>query len=557
MRPYLLYRNRDFRPEWGMLRNSPSPARWRDRDRDKLWAALPQYQRSVTGDLELDTVFDVMARGDPFLLEVARNVVLSSEADVDTILYRQGVLNDCIRNPKVVRELYAISDELIEGYLKEFGWYSGKSVDSARSTSIRALEMFVPRLTSLRTMAETRAGTFESEGFRAFFALLMRELSPDYLARVQETIRELSFPRGIFATVELGEGNKGTKFTLQRALQIQRQGWVPRVFSRGQPSRYSFTIADRDTAGYQALAALKGRSTSAVAQILLQASDHLYGFFVSLKTELAFYLGCLNLRDRLTGIGEPVCFPEPCGPDERALSGTGLYDACMALRTGRCVVGNEVNADGRNLVIITGANRGGKSTFLRSLGLAHLLMQCGCFAPAASFRSSVSSGIFTHFKREEDRTMKSGKFDEELGRMSDIVDHLRPGGLVLFNESFAATNERDGSEISRQIVSALVEREIRVVFVTHLNEYARGLYDKGLENALFLRAERKPGGERTFRMIEGEPLQTSFGQDLYTRIFCETTEGGIPPSLPTHSPDGEKGLCPSSVGCSKDGNGGR
>ena len=126
--------------------------------------------------------------------------------------------------------------------------------------------------------------------------------------------------------------------------------------------------------------------------------------------------------------------------------------------------------------------------------------------------------------------MRSGKLDEELGRMSEIVDRLTPNCLVLFNESFAATNEREGSAIARQIVCALLDRQVRVIFVTHLYEFSRGLYEKGMENAVFLRAERKPDGERTFRVVEGEPLQTSFGQDLYARIFGENPASGVPPS---------------------------
>lgn len=64
--------------------------------------------------------------------------------------------------------------------------------------------------------------------------------------------------------------------------------------------------------------------------------------------------------------------------------------------------------------------------------------------------------------------MESGKLDEELSRMSGIVDHISSDSMVLFNESFAATNEREGSEIARQIVSALLEKRIKIFFVTHL-----------------------------------------------------------------------------------------
>jgi DNA mismatch repair ATPase MutS len=131
----------------------------------------------------------------------------------------------------------------------------------------------------------------------------------------------------------------------------------------------------------------------------------------------------------------------------------------------------------------------------------------------------MCSGVFTHFKREEDSTMKSGKFDEELSRMSDIAESIRPNAMLLFNESFAATNEREGSEIARQIATALIEKGIKIFFVTHLYELAHGFYNRNLKNAIFLRAERQSDGARTFKLIEREPLSTSYGQDLYCRIF--------------------------------------
>ena len=115
--------------------------------------------------------------------------------------------------------------------------------------------------------------------------------------------------------------------------------------------------------------------------------------------------------------------------------------------------------------------------------------------------------------------MESGKLDEELSRMSEIVDKLTRSSMVLLNESFAATNEREGSEIARQITMALVGSGVKVVFVTHLYEFAHSLHDMKMPNSLFLRAERQPDGTRTFRVIEGEPLQTSYGKDLYRSVF--------------------------------------
>jgi DNA mismatch repair ATPase MutS len=219
-------------------------------------------------------------------------------------------------------------------------------------------------------------------------------------------------------------------------------------------------------------------------------------------------------------MGAPTCLPEPRAAGARTLHGRGLYDVCLALALERRPVANEVEADGRDLVIVTGANQGGKSTFLRSVGLAQVMLQCGMFVPADRFAAELCAGVCTHWKREEDVTMKSGKLDEELARMSAIADAIEPNAMVLFNESFASTNEREGSEVARQIVGALVEKRIKVLFVTHLHDFARTAFDRRHEtNAVFLRAERLADGTRTFRVVEGRPLETSFGQDLYREVF--------------------------------------
>lgn len=124
--------------------------------------------------------------------------------------------------------------------------------------------------------------------------------------------------------------------------------------------------------------------------------------------------------------------------------------------------------------------------------------------------------------------MSRGKLDEELKRMSGIVDSMTPKSIVLFNESFAATNEREGLEIARQIIRALVEKDNTVFCVTHLYDLAHTLYQRQAETALFLRAERRDDGKRTFRLVEGGPLPTSYGPDLYERIFSAVPYPGAP-----------------------------
>jgi DNA mismatch repair ATPase MutS len=94
-----------------------------------------------------------------------------------------------------------------------------------------------------------------------------------------------------------------------------------------------------------------------------------------------------------------------------------------------------------------------------------------------------------------------------------------PISIVLFNESFAATNDREGSDIAGQIVRDLLEKGNKVFYVTHLYDFASRFFDKKEDGTLFLRAEREADGTRPFRLVEGGPLETSYGEDLYRQVF--------------------------------------
>ncbi len=479
---------------------------------------LPWNAEVLTQDLALDTLFDAMGSGDKFIREVGRKAVLSSLSDLETILYRQAILKDCLNHPSMAREMYNIAVEAIEAPRRLYLWLSAHGSPSLTVSTARGmLQLYVSQLRKLRTVAESYAGEVESQGLQRLFATLQSELSDEYLARVESHLKGLEFRNGMLISAELGKGNGAVNYVLRRARRGHRS--LVDLITDNRLSASTFHIDPRDQGGDRVLSDIKDRALNLVANALAQATDRIRNFFTMMCTELAFYVGCLNLYEKLAQIGKQVCFPVPTPSYKRNHSFVGLYDACLALTKGSAVVGNDLQADGKDLVIITGANQGGKTTFLRSIGLAQLMMQCGMFVPGESFCANICPSLCTHFKREEDAAMESGKLDEEFGRMSDIADHITPNGMVLFNESFAATNEREGTEMARQIVRALLDNHIKVFFVTHLYELARDFYEQGMKNHIFLRAERKPDGTRTYRIIEGEPLQTSYGEDLYSRIF--------------------------------------
>jgi MutS domain V len=499
-----------------------------DRDPD-LELPLPwQLHDLVDDDLELPRLYNAMAAGDEFLVDTAKKVVPLNITDPDVIVYRQQVLADCLANRRVVQQMYDIAVDGAEVRRKVFlGGLMSKNPESILRRSVRILELLADNLKQLRSLCDEHAAQFRSAGFRQLVAMISEQLSDDYLSRFDEHLSELHLPRGVLLSAQLGPGNKGERHTFHQA---PRLSWWDKL-TGNRSDACGFVVDDRDEAGAQALNELAGRAINDVANMVTQSADHVQGLFGRLRTELAFYLGCVNLRDELTKFGVPTCFPVPAPSDENQFECRDLRDVGLCLTTAKKVTGNDVDADGKSLIVVTGANAGGKSTFLRSVGAAQVMMQAGMFVTAESFRANLRDGVFTHFKREEDVTLTHGKFDEELARMSHIAEYVGPASLLLCNESFAATNEREGSQIARGVVQAMVEGGVKVVFVTHLYDLAHSLHARNDPADLFLRAERRPDGVRTFRLLPGKPEPTSHGEDSFRKVF----------GIPAHAASGSVG----------------
>jgi DNA mismatch repair ATPase MutS len=147
------------------------------------------------------------------------------------------------------------------------------------------------------------------------------------------------------------------------------------------------------------------------------------------------------------------------------------------------------------------------------------MLQAGLFVGAKSLKFNLTEAIYTHFDREEDTNMESGKLDDELKRLSLIIDNIKPNSTILLNESFQSTNEREGSLIGFEITKALLDSNINVVLVTHMFELSNDIKNEYNDSSIFMRAERNDDGSRTFKISENETLRTSFAMDLYNKIF--------------------------------------
>jgi hypothetical protein len=497
-----------------------------DRDFD-VDAELPVNSADLMQDLELAVILDTAAGGDALIWDVLQRALLIGLGDPETVLYRQEMFEDCLRSPALIRELYSLAHEAIASEKTVFRMLGHGSPTSILTRSVSVMKLQSQFLQRLRGIADEHAAGLESPGFVRFFAMVAQELDDAYLARLRDRLKELEFPRGQLIGTHLGSVRRAVRWVARRQ---PHRGWLARI-PIAPRSGYGFTIPPRDEAGANALRDLEDRGANEIANALAQSCDHVLSFFAMMRRELAFYVGALNLRDRLAAVSAPTCRPRIAPEGRFGLTAGGLYDVALALTLGRAPVPNDVAGEDVRLIMITGANQGGKSTLLRAVGQAQLMTQAGLFAGADELRIDLSTSVYTHHKREEDASMRSGKLDEELARMSAIADAIGPGGLLLCNESFASTNEREGSEIARQIIRAMLDAGVKVVFVTHQYDLAQSFWSTAREHALFLRAGREDAGERTYTLSPGRPLTTSYGADSYREVF------GREPSLTPNAPE--------------------
>ena len=483
-------------------------------ERDTLPQPAP-YAAELEQDMGLHALIEAAGDGEELWRQSFREVLLSAPySDLQEALYRQNVLRDVIAKPDEVLELYQLAQQALETARRAHFGFSWRKPSSALYGARELTVSLLSYLKKLRLYAKTKGGAFKSPAFTSFFERARQQLNDEFFASASALLAELSGQQGYWLSVALGAGLQGSGYKLR--LPPRRAGLLG--FLQGPRPKWLVTVADRDVAGARALADIRERGIAEAAAIVSGGAGSLLSFFENLRYQLAFYLAAANLRRELLSLGLPVCFPEPGSAGSGLLNASSLYEPGLALRTGGAVVGNDLAADAKSLLLISGANKGGKTTFLRALGVAQLMMQAGLFVAAKTFAAEVRQGIFSHFVQAEEEGLERGKFEEELARLSQLLKKLGPDSLLLLNETFSSTYEHEASEVASELLGALLKVGVRVYFVTHLFEFAGRECRQG-GRALCLRAERKPGGERTFRILPGAPEATSYAADLMERLM--------------------------------------
>lgn len=527
---------------------------------DREWKGTQRYfdYKSIINDLGLDSLFRIAAReqlkqdgakqsiieADSYLESVIRNVMMVPLETEDEIKYRQDILKDCLTNEEFIRELYTFASETLSLWDK-LGRKQNEKNNSRDAgvnlvTDVHLLRLFVGRMSMLKELFAKYAEKLESIGFQTLIDGLHNYFSAEMEENISQVLEDISF----YVDKEIDPMERGDKKITKKAHIVMQcdisQGLkfgslrleeIETIGKKYKKHKHKRTFMQKYLGAFSSQPSVLLREDILLAETMqieyqivyyiVSCCDtfmnHCKDFFDQLCFQVAFYRAVLNLSHRMERHELEYCYPTVGKWNNLCFS--ELKDLGMAIEQFTNPVGNTVKIQEKRLLIVTGANQGGKSTFLRSIGIAQVMMQCGIFVVANYFESGIYPTCFTHFTRREDSEMNSGRLDEELGRMNQIIENLGEHSLVLLNESFATTTEKEGSVIAYDIIRALVESGVQVLTVTHLLSFAQKVYAETDSQVEFLCAERKEDGRRTFKMIQHAPEMTSFGLDLYDQVI--------------------------------------
>jgi DNA mismatch repair ATPase MutS len=217
--------------------------------------------------------------------------------------------------------------------------------------------------------------------------------------------------------------------------------------------------------------------------------------------EIQFYLACRDYVERFRRAGLSFCYPS-VGGDGKETSSRDAFDLALAetlLAEDRAVTGNDFELAGaERILVVTGPNQGGKTSFARAFGQMHYLASLGCPVPGREARLPLCDRIFTHFEREEDVADLSGKLKDDLTRIHAVLDRATPRSLVVVNEIFSSTTLRDATVLSRRIAERLLQRDLLCVWVTFIEELAT-LGEQTVSMAVAVDPDKPT--ERTYRIV--------------------------------------------------------
>lgn len=463
-------------------------------------------------DLNLETLvaaFTAQTEHQREILAVLTNLC----QDPITIRHRQDVIADLLRYPQLAASLERLLPTI--DALGRFSLQSAKDMTTLHELTWRVgeLQSIADCIQGLGEVFAGLEGGLASQGWRSLQAEIERiRRDPVFQNLVQELpglLAQLRTSASVTIGVNLDQFLRPVEATLLSVNEdkFTNQSILTRMFGSrtGLPSGITplHTVPRRQTDGQYALpvssdlgwaveplmvplfkdlAEVIEKTTRPIAKDLRRYTEIHGRLFIGLRRDLIFYLGALRFIRRLQGHRLAVCRPEIVAPEERVCVVEGAYNAGLALRLSEgdpdrdlraAVVCNDIRFDAAGrILILTGPNQGGKTTYLQGAGLVQVLAQAGLHVPGKRARISPVDNIYSHFPIEERPDALTGRFGDEAKRLSEIFHQITPHSLVLLNESLSSTNAGESLYLAQDLVRILRRIGGRALYSTHLHELA-------------------------------------------------------------------------------------
>jgi DNA mismatch repair protein MutS len=468
-----------------------------------------------------------------------RTVLSQLVTDEAVIAYRQEILAELAANDRLREAIAALVPRLAELARPHTANWAQESILLTVPPRLTILEHYLACLQCLQA-ALADGPELKSQGLRHLRDYVVATL---HRTDVQALAEELPLLRDQFDQV----GSITVGINLDRDLRpaavtlvsVNRElfsgplSLIGRLLGRAAPSSLPSMTVLRDVLGrspdVDPLARDLQRVLEEVVKPVAVALERYQRIHVrplaQLGPELAFYLGAVRMGQQLQSIGLPVCLPTV---DNGSHMLNLAYNPGLALQlaansnNGNApaappLVCNLIDFNAGRIAFVTGPNRGGKTTYLRAVGLNQILFQAGVWVAASSACMAPVDAILTHFPPVERVEPGVGRLDDEARRLREIFGRATPSSLLLLNEPLTSTAESEALLLSQDVLRALRLLDARTVFVTHLHTLAEELDAiNGTEpgTRVVSWVAEVNGGIPTYIIHPGRPAARSYAQRI-------------------------------------------
>ncbi len=242
-----------------------------------------------------------------------------------------------------------------------------------------------------------------------------------------------------------------------------------------------------------------------------------------LMPEFIYYIRWAEYIEKLKERGFVFCKPKAQPESAKALMDShGIFNMRLAQDSSASsadVVTNDISFDkDHTMYILTGANRGGKTTITQAVGQAFFMAQGGIYVTGTAFSYVPADGIYTHFPADEDKTLDLGRLGEECIRFKQIYDVATGGSLLLLNETFSTTSFEEGYYIAKDCCKAILKKGIRTIYNTHMHKLAMDLDEINRDCGQTCKAASlivvSTQGRRSYEVKVSPPEGMSYAKDI-------------------------------------------